>query len=305
MNKTTVIKKTIGSVIKEYGFEFLRREYKIIWIFNRVINDVEERVIIQQHKEDDSEYKIMLSTSAMGNGRKEIGDIMPEYEGKEYWPAETDKEFEDVMAFFAEFLKDKGMEILDDMLTEKPDSFETPERKAWFKEHRSELVAKYEDRYHILANGSRYEQFIHIDEILYENRASGEDKESVEKVYDLILGMAAILCEIILKEDGAYVSYDTYYVEAYNPVLDRIWTCWPIHIVSQAWIRYHDGEELKRLCVWGRLTSYIRDSTVYMEKGEFVDYVERLMTKEGITPDLYNDEESGADFIIINPNAEY
>ena len=100
MNKTTVIKKTIGSVIKEYGFEFLRREYKIIWIFNRVINDVEERVIIQQHKEDASEYKIMLSTSAMGNGRKEIGDIMPEYEGKEYWPAETDKEFEDVMAFF-------------------------------------------------------------------------------------------------------------------------------------------------------------------------------------------------------------
>ena len=91
--------------------------------------------------------------------------------------------------------------------------------------------------------------------------------------------MAAILCEIILKEDGAYVSYDTYYVEAYCPVLDRFRTCWPINSVSQSWLRYHDGEDLEKLYVWGELRSYIRDSTVYMEKGEFVDYAERIMTK--------------------------
>lgn len=163
VNKTSVIKKIIGNAIKEYGFEYIRCDQKIVWIFGRIINDVEEHIIIKQHKRDVLEYKLMFSTTAKGNGRKEIGSILPEYKENEYWKAESDKEFEATMCFFAEFIKDKGISILDDMLEEKPDSFETPERKMWFKEHRSELISKYEERYHILAEGSSFEQVCKID----------------------------------------------------------------------------------------------------------------------------------------------
>ena len=70
----------------------------------------------------------MFWTSAQGNGMKEIGDVLKEYEGKEYWPAETDEEFIEALNFFASFIKDYGFDLLEDMLTEKTDSFETPER---------------------------------------------------------------------------------------------------------------------------------------------------------------------------------
>ena len=299
MNKTSAIKKIIGTHIKEYGFEFLRHENKIIWIFSRIIDGVEEHIIIQQHKRDVSEYKLMLSTTAMGNGRKEIGDLLPEYKDKEYWKAENDEEFISVISFFSEVLTNKGIKILDDMLTEKPDSFETPERKEWFKEHRTELLSKYEDQFHILENGSSFEQLYKIDEVLYANRFSEDDKESADKVYELILGMAAILCEIILKENNATIVYDTYFVEARIPFEDRYWSSWPVHEIAQAWIRYHNGAEIEKKYVWGRFRSFIRDSTVRMEEKEFKEYVARIINQSGYTAEfLSNNDDSGADYYV-------
>ena len=298
MNKTSVIKKIIGNAIKEYGFEYIRCDQKIVWIFGRIINDVEEHIIIQQHKRDVLEYKLMFSTTTKGNGRKEIGNILPEYKENEYWKAESDKEFETTMCFFAEFIKDKGINILDDMLEEKPDSFETPERKMWFKEHRSELISKYEERYHILAEGSSFEQVCKIDEVLYKNRFSEEDDKSVEKVYELILGMAAILSEIMLQEENSTITYDTYFVEVQIPYEDRFLSAWPIRDVAQAWIRYHTGEALENMFVWCSNKGHLTDSSVRMKEGEFKEYVERIIARSGKAIDESCDDKSGADYII-------
>ena len=135
MNKTRIIKETIGNVLSKFGFKYAGKDQKIVWIFERIIEGVKEQVFIQQHTAFDEEYKIMLRSSARGNGMKEIGTIDDSYKDKEYWKAETEDEFAELMKFFADFIEEKCLDVLEDMLNEKPDPFETPERKQWFKEH--------------------------------------------------------------------------------------------------------------------------------------------------------------------------
>ena len=137
------------------------------------------------------------------------------------------------MEWFADFIKVHGLTALDEMLKEKSDSFETPNRKLWFKEIREELIRKYESEYPIFTNGSSYEKLHKIDDVLYENRKAEEnDKYSVECVNDLILGMAAILSNIILEEKGSEIFYDTYRVEIHIPHKSGYLTREPINIIS-------------------------------------------------------------------------
>jgi hypothetical protein len=259
MNKTSKIKEIIGNVIKEKGFVYNRREQKIIYDFKRLVDDVEQHIYIQQHNIVDLEYKIMLYTTAKGHGMKEIGTILPEYKSKEYWKADSDEEFISVMEFFAQFLKDYGLEELDKMLVEKPDSFETPERKAWFKEHRKELFQKYESKYHVMDEAKTYDRLMKIDEILYENREADEDEESERQVQDLWLGMAAILTEIVLQIPTASILYDTYHIEVHIPTRYTDWIIRPIYTISQTWIRYHFNMVRERDFVCGSIFPLIED----------------------------------------------
>ena len=147
----------------------------------------------------DQEYKIMLYTSAKGHGMKEIGTILPEYKSKEYWKVETDEEFISLMNFFAGFLKDYGLDELDKMLVEKPDSFETPERKEWFKEHRLELFEKYDGIYHVMAEATTEERLKKIDQILYDNREAEEDEETEKRFRNSGLGWRLLLLKLFCK----------------------------------------------------------------------------------------------------------
>ena len=258
MNKTRIIKKIIGTVLAEKGFKYIRCERRLVWTFGRKIGDVEQKVYIQQHDYLEDDYKLMFWTSAKGNGMKEIGSILSEYKKKEYWRAETDAEFVDVMEFFAKFIREYGFDLLEDMLTEKPDSFETPERKQYFKEHRKELAAKYDAIYHIIGNGTPIEQLNHIDDVLFENREAEETPEEIERINELWLGMAAILIEIVLDFQGdAKVAYDTYRVELqFNRSAFDIM---PIYLIVQAWGDYHFNNDRSENVVWGRA----RDTVTY------------------------------------------
>ena len=239
MNKTRKIKEIIGGVIKEKGFEYIRCEKKILYDFKRQVDDVEQHVYVQQHNIVDQEYKIMLYTTAKGHGMKEIGTILPEYESKEYWKAETDEEFVSLMNYFSDFLKKYGLDELDKMLVEKPASFETPERKEWFEKHRQELFDKYDGIYHVMAEATVKERLKKIDQILYDNREAEEDEESEKKVQELWLGMAAIVTEIVMQIPNTKILYDTYHIEIHVPgkYIDRVVR--PIHYVVQTWMRYH------------------------------------------------------------------
>ncbi len=238
MNKISIIKEIIGDAIKEKGFVYNRREQKIIYDFKRQIDDVEQHIYVQQHNIVDLEYKIMLYTTAKGHGMKEIGTILPEYEAKEYWKAESDEEFISVMEFFAQFLKDYGLEELDKMLVEKPDSFETPERKEWFKEHRQELYEKYDAIYHVMSEPTTYARLMKIDKILIDNKEAEEDEESEKRIQELWLGMSAILVEIVMRIPGISITYDTYHIEVHIPTKYG-WKFSPVYTVVQGWIRYH------------------------------------------------------------------
>ncbi|RKM56976.1 hypothetical protein D6853_02855, partial [Butyrivibrio sp. X503] len=212
---------------------------------------------IQQHTRFDKEYKLMMWSSAKGQGMCEIGDIIPDYKGKEYWKAETDKEFEDLMIFFSRIIKEKGFDVLDEMLAEQPDTFETPERKKYFKEHRKELVEKYDAIYHILSIDSKQDQLRKIDEVLWDNRQANDIPEEQEKIYDLLLGMAAIVTEIAIEKEGVEIDYDGWRVEVKYPI--AVLNFWPIFVVVQAWLRYHLEEKKDILIVWSMLRTTIRE----------------------------------------------
>ncbi|SCY40257.1 hypothetical protein [Butyrivibrio sp. INlla14] len=249
MNRTRKIKEIIGSVLEERGIKYLRKEHGIVWNFERKVGEVVQNVIIQQHNQYDKEYKISFWTSARGNGVKEIGNILEKYKDKEYWPAETDEEFIKVLNFFASFIKDYGFDLLEDMLTEKPDSFETPERKQYFKQHWRELAKKYDDIYHVLGNGTAEDQLRHIDDILFENREAEETPEKVEEVNEFLLGMAAVLTEVIIRFQGnGELVFDSYRVEI--KLEKEIFNIWPIYVIVQAWLRYHKNGDRSEKIVW-------------------------------------------------------
>ena len=259
MNKTRKIKEIIGTVLKEKGFEYIRCEKKIIYDFKRQVDGVEQHVYVQQHNIVDQEYKIMLYTTAKGHGMKEIGTILPEYKSKEYWKAETDEEFISLMNFFADFLKDYGLDELDKMLVEKPDSFETPERKEWFKEHRQELFEKYESKYHVMAEATTEERLKKIDQILYDNREAEEDEETEKKVQEFWLGMAAIVTEIVMQIPIATIFYDTYHIEIHITRKYTDWIIRPVDIVVQSWLRYHLNMVTTVDFVWALVYPFIEN----------------------------------------------
>lgn len=256
MNKTRKIKELLGTVLSEKGFKYTRLENGIIWTFERTVESVKQKVYVQQHTRLDKEYKLMMWSSAKGQGMCEIGDILPEYEGKEYWQAQTDEEFEEILVFFSKFIKEKGFDVIDEMLAEKPDSFETPERKKYFREHRHELVKKYDEIYHVLSIQSKHEQLKRIDDILWENREAEDVPEEQEKIYDLLLGMAAIVTEIALKTEGVEIDYEGWRVEVKHPISEL--NFWPIFIIVQAWLRYHLEGKKDILIVWAMLRTSIR-----------------------------------------------
>ena len=239
MNKTKIIKEIIGKTLEELNFKYIRKENGIVWTFGREIDDVKQRVYIQQHTLFDSEYKIILWTSARGNGTKEIGSVLPEYSAKEYWEADTEEEFREVIGFFNDFMKNYGRELLDDMLTEKPDPFETPERKKYFEDNLDELAQKYDEIYHILDGGTREDKLERIDEVLWENREAEDTPEKNEEVYDLWLGMAALVVKIIMEHEGAEINFSSWRVEMFCPKSGL--RVWPIDTVTQAWLRYHNN----------------------------------------------------------------
>ncbi|MBE5836117.1 MAG: hypothetical protein E7309_16000 [Butyrivibrio sp.] len=247
MNKTKIIKDTIGKTLEKQGFGYIRKEQGVVWTFGRTVNSVEQNVYVQQHTIFSNEYKLIFWSSAKGNGVKEIGSVLAEYANREYWTADTDEDFFELMKFFSNFIEEYGFDLLKNMLEEKEDTFETLERKQYFKEHRKELVDKYDKTYHVLGNGSREEQLKHIDEILWENREADDSYDKQQEIYELWLGMAALLTEIILNEEGGKVSYDTWKVEIKRD--KRVLEVRPIDTVVQAWLRYHMNDKSIML-VW-------------------------------------------------------
>ena len=103
-HKTRIIKEVLGKTLEKKGFKYISKEKGIIWTFVRNVNDVKEEVYIQQHSIFEREYKLIMWSSAKGNGVKEIGNVLPEYSDNEYWCAETEKEFIEVISFLISLL---------------------------------------------------------------------------------------------------------------------------------------------------------------------------------------------------------
>ena len=251
LNRDKVIKDVIGQAIKDMGFTYKRKEFGVIWTFSRTVGSVEQCISIQQESRVQKEYMLMIYTSARGHDIVEIGKVLPEYKNKRNWQAETDEEFVKVIEFFASFLKEKAPAILEEMLTDKgpvqEDPFETPERKQYFKEHRKELVEKYDAIYHILSIESAEDKLKRIDEVLWDKREAEITPDNEEEMYDLFMGLAAILSEIMLVYDGAKINYDKQHVELTVPGCAAIH---PLYNVASGWKSYHVHNNKSTLYIW-------------------------------------------------------
>ena len=61
----------MGKTLEKKGFKYIGKEKGVIWTFVRNVNDVKEEVYIQQHSIFESEYKLIMWSSAKRNGEKE------------------------------------------------------------------------------------------------------------------------------------------------------------------------------------------------------------------------------------------
>ena len=113
------------------------------------------------------------------------------------------------------------------------------------------MAEHYDRKYNILSIESKDDQLKKIDEVLWDNREAEETPEEYERVYDLLLGMSAILTEIALKKD-IEIDYDAWRVE----VRGKGYSFWPIFTVVQAWLRYHEGNK-DLLIVWAMVRTVI------------------------------------------------
>ena len=252
INRNKVIKDVIGQALKDMGFAYKGKEFGVIWTFSRTVGSVEQCISIQQESRVQKEYMLMIYTSARGHDIVEIGKVLPEYKNKRNWEAETDEEFVKVIEFFASFLKEKAPAILEEMLTDKgpawEDPFETPERKQYFKEHRKELVEKYDAIYHILSIESADDKLKRIDEVLWDKREAEITPDNEEEMYDLFMGLAAILSEIMLVYDGAEIDYDKPHVELTVPDCAAVY---PLYDIASSWKNYRVYNDKSMLYIWG------------------------------------------------------
>ena len=107
--------------------------------------------------------------------------------------------------------------------------------------------------------------------MLRDNREANDTPEDQERVYHFILGMSAILSEIIMKSGGIRINYDSYNAEIDIPSQyskEYIRQMALIYLVVAAWTRYHNGKCLNRdflfdcaqeYFVESRLTSVLKE----------------------------------------------
>ena len=123
-----------------------------------------------------------------------------------------------------------------------------PELKIIAKIHEKITQLIYDSIYHILSIPSAQDQLKKIDEILWDNKDAEDTPEKQEEMYELFLGMAAILTEILFKVDGAQICYDTRRVEMTVP--EQILIVYPIDCVVQAWYQYRLYNDFEIQVVW-------------------------------------------------------
>ena len=199
-NKTKLIKKYFGDVIKEYGFEYSGAD-AWTWNFFRQKEDVKQEIIIMRHRFFADQIKLMFYTGVYRWGDQEPRHFIEKYKDKEFWIYETEEEYISILQEFAGIVRDYGLERLDEMLVPSDPIYPTPEMHQYLYENYESLIAEANIKYDFEKTGE--EGARNVSRLLYQNK----DRE-FEEVKEFLIAMAALYIEIIMNDIGGKVVFE-------------------------------------------------------------------------------------------------
>ena len=194
LNKTKVIKKYFGDVIKEYGFEYGGAD-AWTWNFFRQKENVKQEIIIMRHRFFADQIKLIFFTGVYCWGDQEPRHFIEKYKDKEFWIYETEEEYISILQEFAGIVRDYGLERLEEMLVPSDPIFATPEMHQYLYENYESLIAEADTKYDFGKTGE--EGIRNVSSLLYQNK----DRE-FEEAKEFLIDMAAIYLEIFKNDMG-------------------------------------------------------------------------------------------------------
>lgn len=227
MNRSQQVKKIIGEVIKDHGFEYKgydRDEYVSFYSFEKKDGDLEQYITIVV---SGGKLRLELSTNAYGQKDVRASALIDSKfkGGNDGLVFESDEDFKEILAHFRDIILQKGFEILDSISV--PTSDEIPTRVTetkLFNEHEA-LNKEYREKYSITETATT-KVIKKISDIILENK----DKPFKE-VEELLIGLAAVYGCQMVKKCGGHWEFDDESascmieekLECERPLLTMIW----------------------------------------------------------------------------------
>ena len=199
-NKTKLIKKYFGDIIKEYGFEYGGAD-AWTWNFFRQKENVKQEIIIMRHRFFADQIKLIFFTGVYCWGDQEPHDFIEKYKDKEFWIYETEEEYIGILQEFAGIVRDYGLERLEEMLVPSDPIFATPEMHQYLYENYESLIAEADTKYDFGKTGE--EGIRNVSSLLYQNK----DRE-FEEAKEFLIDMAAIYLEIFKNDMGGKIVFE-------------------------------------------------------------------------------------------------
>lgn len=256
INKAKLIKQYIGSVIKEYGFEYVGSQAGIVWLFERQKNGVKQEVYLQEIR---FVHMVTMRFHSYTHGWSrpiQPGDYMEKYKDREFWEYQTEEEYVKILEEFADILKSHGLEMLERMLLPADPVYPTEEMERKLSETYPALIEEARSRYPFERTGE--EAVRKVSELIYRNK----DKD-YEEVKDFLVEMAAVYMEIFMNAAGGETKKKEFSSrDALRPIVAR-------------WKANHDNiptEENLLLLIYCDLNWVKHTKTPQMQKALYETY---------------------------------
>ena len=200
MNRQKWIKKIIGGVVEERGFEYtghFRDGYIHGYSFECIKNDLRQYIEISI---SGNEIKMELNTNAYGQAWVNVCDLAelhlsPNLRG--FLEFKDEGEYKEILHLFCEILNQKGFAVLKEKI--KPTTEIRPKKETYWKlymEH-DELNREYRKKYDLEDTESSFKCMQRISDIILET----VDQEFAE-VEEMLIGLAAVYGDQLIQKWG-------------------------------------------------------------------------------------------------------
>lgn len=143
MNITKNILNIVGTVLEQEGFTYEKNGRA--WEFERKKDDITQHIILLGHRYFAGYIKALFFTNAYGQGgMREFGDFVPEvWKGQEFWEYETEKQLQEILEKFREWIVEYGLDFLDSISVPKESEIYKLANEVYLYEHHEEIYRKY------------------------------------------------------------------------------------------------------------------------------------------------------------------